>query len=105
MTSILLGGEYWLIAGLVLGAVEIFAPGFFFLGFAGGAAVTALFVWLFGGAFEGSAHGWAWPVLVFALFSLATTFALRRLFGTRGARSRRFDDVDVNDTPYRGDKS
>ena len=105
MTAILLGGEYWLIAGLVLGAIEIFAPGFFFLGFAGGAAVTTLFVWLFGGAFAGTAHGWAWPVLVFALFSLASTFALRRLFGTRGARSRRFDDVDVNDTPYKGDKS
>ena len=105
MTGILLSGEYWLIAGLVLGAIEIFAPGFFFLGFAGGAAVTALFVWLFGGAFAGTEHGWAWPILVFALFSGGTAFALRRVFGNRTGRSRRFDDEDVNDTPYKGDRS
>lgn len=103
MTAYLLSGEYWLVAGLLLGAVEIFAPGFFFLGFAGGAAVTALFVWLFGPLIADGANGWAWPFLVFALFSAATAVALRRFFGTGGGRSRRFDGRDVNEEPYKGD--
>lgn len=104
-TGLLLDGTTWLIAAAVLAAVELFAPGFFFLGFAGGAAVTALILWLAGGLFAGAEHGWAWPLLVFALVSAAATFALRRIFGMRRARSRSFDDEDVNDTPYKGDRS
>jgi len=104
MTEFLLGAEYWLVAGLLLAAAEVLVPGFFFLGFGVGAAVTAAFVWPLAGVLADSPNGWAWPLLVFAVLSCLAVLVLRRIFGGR-RRSRRFDDQDVNDLPYRGDGS
>lgn len=104
MTALLLDGTNWLIAAAILAAVEIFAPGFFFLGFAAGAAATAIVVWLLGGLFAAWGDGWAWPILVFALVSAVATVVLRRLFGRRRGRNRQFDAEDVNDAPYKGDR-
>lgn len=103
MTGILLSAEYWLVAGLLLAAVEVMVPGFFFLGFGIGAAVTAALVWPMAGLLADSQSGWAWPLLFFAVLSVAATLALRRVFARRRP-GRRFDDEDVNDLPYRGDR-
>jgi inner membrane protein len=73
----------WMSAGVVLGIVEIFAPGFFFLGFAAGAVVTGL-VMLTGGPFAGLLAGSvAYTALFFAIVSVVVWVALRRIVGVR----------------------
>lgn len=61
----------WAVAGLVLGILEVLAPGYIFLGFAAGAAVVGLLL-LVGGPFAAWAVG-SLPLLLllFALASLA----------------------------------
>lgn len=68
----------WMVAGLVLGILEILAPGFIFLGFAIGAVLTGLLLLI--GLLGGSV-----PVLlvVFAVLSLASWFLLRRSVGVQ----------------------
>lgn len=62
----------WVAGGLVLGILEIFAPGFFFLGFAIGAVVMGVIVAtgllpLTGG----------WALVLFAVLSLLAYIGLR----------------------------
>lgn len=73
----------WVSAGVVLGIVEIFAPGFFFLGFAAGAVVTGL-VMVTGGPLSGVLAGSvAYTALFFAVVSVVVWVALRRIVGVR----------------------
>jgi inner membrane protein len=73
----------WMSAGLVLAIVEVFAPGFFFLGFAAGAALTGL-VLLAGGPFASWLAGsTAYLFVFFAIVSLLSWLALRRVVGVR----------------------
>ena len=86
----------WLSAGVLLGIVEVFVPGFFFLGFSSGAVITGL-VLLAGGPFAAWLSGsLAYTVLFFALVSLASWVALRRLVGVRKGQIRIWDR-DINE--------
>lgn len=84
----------WAVAALVLGAVEIFAPAYIFLGLGVGAAAVAVLSGfsLFGlGALSLPA-----TLVVFALLSLAAVVVLRQLLGVRDGQVRVWDK-DIND--------
>jgi len=81
----------WLCVAIVLGLLEIFAPGFIFLGFAVGALSVSLVLLGFGSPFP-------LPVLilVFAILSLVAWLALRNVFSSRDGQVRTFER-DIND--------
>lgn len=81
----------WGAAALVLGILEILAPGFVFLGFAIGAAAVALLLLLSGGS-------WGLPLLllIFAGLSLAAWLLLKRLFALPKGQVKTFNH-DIND--------
>lgn len=81
----------WGAAALVLGILEILAPGFVFLGFAIGAAAVALLLLVSGGS-------WGLPLLllIFAGLSLAAWLLLKRLFALPKGQVKTFDH-DIND--------
>ena len=86
----------WLSGGVLLGIIEVFVPGFFFLGFSSGAVITGL-VLLAGGPFATWLAGsLAYTVLFFAVVSLASWIALRRIVGVRKGQLKTFDR-DVNE--------
>ena len=78
----------WLAGALVLGVVEMLLPGFIFLGFAIGAALTGLLL---------LAVAPSLPVLllIFAALSLAAWLILRRTFALPHGQVKRFKD-DIN---------
>ena len=83
----------WMVAGLVLGILEVLAPTFIFLGFAIGAVLTGALVWL----------GWGWMagslpnhMLVFALLSLVAWLVLRALFKLPKGQVKLWTN-DIND--------
>jgi inner membrane protein len=86
----------WVSAGVLMGIVEVFIPGFFFLGFSVGAVLTGL-VLLAGGPFA------AWlgaslpfTLLFFALLSLISWIVLRRVVGVRKGQLKVWDR-DINE--------
>ncbi|MCU0854342.1 MAG: hypothetical protein MUF63_05395 [Rhodobacteraceae bacterium] len=86
----------WVSAGVVMGIVEVFIPGFFFLGFSVGAVITGL-VLLAGGPFA------AWlgaslpfTLLFFAVLSLISWIVLRRVVGVRKGQLKVWDR-DINE--------
>lgn len=86
----------WISAGVVMGIVEVFIPGFFFLGFSVGAVITGL-VLLAGGPFA------AWlgaslpfTLLFFAVLSLFSWIVLRRVVGVRKGQLKVWDR-DINE--------
>lgn len=86
----------WISAGVVMGIVEVFIPGFFFLGFSVGAVITGL-VLLAGGPFA------AWlgaslpfTLLFFAVLSLISWIVLRRVVGVRKGQLKVWDS-DINE--------
>ena len=81
----------WMAAALLLAIIEVLAPGFIFLGFAIGAAVTGLLLLILPGI------GWTIPILalVFAALSLAAWLILRRGFALRTGQVKHFED-DIN---------
>jgi membrane protein implicated in regulation of membrane protease activity len=81
----------WIVAGFVLGALEVAVPGYIFLGFATGAVLTGILIGL--GAVTG---GPAWLLLVFAALSLLAWFGLRRTMGVRRGQVKVWDR-DIND--------
>ena len=81
----------WMIAGAVLAILEIMIPGFILLGFAVGAALTGLLLWL--GILGGSL---AVLVLVFAVASLIAWLVLRKVVGIRHGQVKVWDR-DIND--------
>jgi membrane protein implicated in regulation of membrane protease activity len=80
----------WMAAALALAIVEVLAPGFIFLGFAIGAALTGLAVL--------AGLSVSIPVLfvIFAALSLIAWLVLRKLFRLPGQSPRRFER-DIND--------
>ncbi|WP_413854801.1 NfeD family protein [Albidovulum sp.] len=81
----------WMIAGAVLAILEILVSGFILLGFAIGAALTGLLLWL--GVLGGSL---ATLILVFAVASLLAWLALRRASGVREGQVKVWDR-DINE--------
>ena len=81
----------WIVAGFVLGGLEVLAPGYIFLGFAIGAVLTGALVGF-------GLVGGSWPVLLlaFAVLSLGAWFGLRRTMGVRAGQVKVWDR-DIND--------
>ena len=82
----------WIVAGFAFGGLEMIAPAFVFLGFAGGALVTGLLL-----AFALVA-GDSLPLLlmIFALASLVIWGAVRLIIGTKPGQVKVWHR-DVND--------
>ena len=81
----------WIVAGFLLGMLEIIVPGYIFLGFAIGAVVTGILV--------GISIAPASPallVLIFAVCSLVAWLVLRRTMGVRAGQVKVWDR-DIND--------
>lgn len=86
----------WAVAGLALGILEVFAPGYVFLGFAAGAIATGIVI-LVGGPFAAWLTGSLPLVLLFfAVASLLAWLAARRIFGLREGQVKIWDR-DIND--------
>jgi inner membrane protein len=82
----------WAAGGLVLAILEVFAPGYFFLGFAAGAVLVGL--GLATGLLGGSLPVMA---LVFAVVSLVAWLVVRRLVGVRKGQTKVWDrDINEN---------
>ena len=86
----------WISGGIVLGILEVFVPGFFFLGFACGAVITGLAL-LAGGPFATSlAASVPYTLLFFAFVSLVSWVLLRRVVGVRKGQLKIWDR-DINE--------
>lgn len=81
----------WVVAGFLIGGLEILVPGYIFLGFAIGAVVTGILIGL--GVLVG---GPALLLLTFAVSSLVAWIALRRTMGVREGQVKVWDR-DIND--------
>jgi membrane protein implicated in regulation of membrane protease activity len=81
----------WIVAGFILGGLEVAIPGYIFLGFATGAVATGILLGI--GVLTG---GPAVLLLVFAVLSLLAWLALRRTMGLRTGQVKVWDR-DIND--------
>ncbi len=81
----------WIVAGFLLGMLEIVMPGYIFLGFAIGAVITGILV----GIGVASASP-ALLALIFAVCSLIAWLVLRRTMGVREGQVKVWDR-DIND--------
>ena len=80
----------WMAAALALAILEVFAPGFVFLGFAVGAAITGVLVLL------GVKTSIAWTLVIFATLSLLAWIVSRRVLGVRKGQVKIWD-TDINE--------
>jgi len=80
----------WMAGAVALGILEIFAPGFVFLGFAVGAALTGILL------AAGLSPSLPWLLLIFAVVSLVSWLALRRILGVRKGQVKIWDR-DINE--------
>jgi len=81
----------WVVGGIALGVLEVIAPAFVLLGFSIGALAIGALIAL-------GILGSSLPILllVFALISLGSWLALRRIFGLRRGQVKVWDR-DIND--------
>lgn len=86
----------WLVGALALAILEIFAPGFLFLGFAVGAALTGVLLAVGGPLAVAMIGSLPITLLVFAVASLIAWIALRRMLGVRDGQVKVFDH-DINE--------
>ena len=63
---------YWLVLGVVLGIIEVFAPGAFFLWLGISAGIIGILIWLL------PAVSWEIQILLFAILSIASVVIARR---------------------------
>ncbi len=84
---------FWMIAAVALAILEVFAPGFIFLGFAIGAALVGLILLIGGSVISLSLP---MTILVFAVVSLISWIALRRVLGVQRGQVKVFEE-DIND--------
>jgi inner membrane protein len=91
-------GAWWLwaAAALVLGIVEVLAPGFFFLGFAIGAGAVAAMLLVGGPATAMITTSLPLLLVVFAVVSIVAWLVLRRAVGVWKGQVKTFDH-DIND--------
>lgn len=81
----------WIVAGFLLGMLEVMVPGYIFLGFAIGAVASGILVGI--GVAPASP---ALLVLIFAVCSLVAWLVLRRTMGVRKGQVKVWDR-DIND--------
>lgn len=81
----------WMLAGAVLAILEVVLPGFILLGFAIGAGLTGVLLWI--GVLGGS---FGVLLLVFGIASLIAWAALRWLVGVRRGQVKVWDR-DINE--------
>lgn len=79
----------WLAGALVLGILELLAPGFVFVGFAFGAAVVGILLAL------GLSTSLPWLLVIFAVVSVVAWVVLRRAFNVKDGNIKTFDH-DIN---------
>ena len=81
----------WIVGGIILAVLEVIAPGYILLGFAIGAIATGILLAL-------GVLGSSLPILILvaAVISLVTWFAMRRLFGIRRGQIKIWDR-DINE--------
>ena len=84
---------FWMIAAVALAILEVFAPSFIFLGFAIGAALVGLILLVGGSVISLSLP---MTVLAFAVVSLVSWIALRRVLGVRQGQVKVWDK-DINE--------
>ena len=82
----------WVVLGFLLGILEIFAPGYIFLGFAIGAVLTGALAAL------GLTTSLPLLLLVFAVASVVAWLVLRKVMGVREGQVKIWDR-DINDSP------
>lgn len=85
----------WLAGGLVLAILETVIPGYIFLGFGIGAALTGVAL-IFAGLETGFAQSLPLLILAFAVLSLFAWLGLRRALGVRAGQVKTFDR-DINE--------
>ncbi|MFD2175616.1 NfeD family protein [Rhodobacter lacus] len=82
----------WIVAGVVLGGLEMVLPGFILLGFAAGSVLVGVLLWL--GLL---ANSLPLTVLVLAIAAVLVWYALRRILGVRAGQTRIWDrDINEN---------
>jgi len=85
----------WVAGGIVLGILEVFAPGFIFLGFAVGAVVVGILM-LLAGSVVALSSSLPLTLLIFAICSLIAWLVLRRMEGVRKGQKKLWD-TDINE--------
>jgi inner membrane protein len=86
----------WVSGGVLIGIVEVFVPGFFFLGFSVGAVVTGLVLLTGGPLATWLAGSLPLTLLFFAVVSLLAWLVLRRVVGVRKGQLKIWDR-DINE--------
>lgn len=86
----------WFAAALVLGILEILAPGYILLGFALAAGVIGVGFWMGGGVEAFLAGSLPVTLVIFAVISLIAWLVMRKVFGPRGG-SVKVWDTDINE--------
>ncbi len=84
----------WMSAGIVLGILEVLAPGFIFLGFAVGAGLVGLLLLIGVGAWLSSSASLL--LLLFAILSIIAWLVLRKVMGVRQNQAR-IVETDINE--------
>ncbi|QDC11416.1 hypothetical protein FHY55_20240 [Oceanicola sp. D3] len=92
MTELFTTWWAWLALAVVLAILELFAPGFIFVGFAIGAALVGILLAM-GLTFGGSLP---WVLLVFAVISVVAWVICYKTFGAKGRQVQTFDE-DINE--------
>jgi len=86
----------WMSGAVVLGILEVIVPGYVFVGFGVGAAVTGL-VFLVGGPLAAwLMTSWSMTALFFSIVSLVAWIAVRLVLGVRKGQITTFDR-DINE--------
>ncbi|MDJ0857834.1 MAG: hypothetical protein QNJ03_02060 [Dinoroseobacter sp.] len=85
----------WLAGGLALAILEVVIPGYIFLGFGIGAALTGVAL-IFAGPEASFAQSLPLLILCFAILSLVSWLGLRRVLGIRAGQVKTFDR-DINE--------
>lgn len=80
----------WMAGALVLAIAEVLLPGFIFLGFAIGAAITGLLL-----LFPAFSVSMPVLILIFAILSLTAWLILRKMFALPKGQVKHFND-DIN---------
>ena len=86
----------WAAAALVLGILEVLAPGYVFLGFAAAALVLAALFGVGGPLAAWLAGSLPLTLVVLAVLALVAWLVLRRVFSYAGSSVKTFDH-DIND--------